>query len=629
MCGIAGITGNDRNALRNMLKVLNHRGPDACVEMDLPDHSVALGHVRLSIIDLDERSNQPFVSSCGRYVLTYNGEIYNYLELRSALERKGYPFRTTSDTEVLLYWIIENGPQGIVALDGMFSFAFLDKSKRKLLLARDHIGEKPLYYSVYKSALKSNAFAFASEIKALREIEGIDLSLDEDGLSDYIRFLYTAAPNTLYKGIRELPPGHCVEVDIDEADIQASRYYNIEDYLAREGELSFQEATDIFREKFFGSISMRLRSDVPIGVYLSGGLDSNAILGAVRSLQPDNDLETFTVKYAGSKVSTQVDESELAAQASEFHRVRNQQWIFTENDNFMDAVNRVTHLFSQPFGNGTAIVADHIASLVSKRCKVGMVGDGGDEILAGYPRYKALNLYKNLQHIPGFLKSGIASCLSIVPESGRFSTKIRRLKQFSMGLKQPMAASFMDWSTYCSTDTLVKEIGLNGLTPYYEDKLALFQRHQNDPIKAAALVDLTSFVPYNLMQSADRTSMAHALELRCPFLSTELIHSALNIPSEHKVKKGQTKPLLAGALPQELPDFIKSQPKRPFNPPMQMFMQRNLASLEALLTSGDSQINQIIPEKFVKGQIDQFKSGQRDNSTFLFGLATLEAWLSQ
>lgn len=625
VCGIAGIVGGNRSSLRKMLEIMKHRGPDARGQVDIPEMDCTLGHVRLSIIDLDPRSNQPFISPCGRFLLTFNGEIYNYLKLRSKLELIGYKFRTRSDTEVLLYWLMEKGKEGLQYLEGMFAFCLVDRSSGKLLLARDQIGEKPLYYTIGRinSDLR---FAFASEIKGLLVIPGIARSLDQEGLSDYLRFLYTTPPNTLYKDIKELPPGHSLEVEVNSLTVTCHKYYDLEEQLVTYSDVTYKQAVDIFYNSFSDSMRLRLKSDVPLSVYLSGGLDSNAILGAARELEPQLFPATFTIRYTGSSLALYGDESELAAKSAAYHGVSNHQIVFTEKAKFLESVERMVDLFDQPFGNSTAVVADKMAQAVSQVCKVALVGDGGDEVLVGYPRYKALPLHQYSQVAPSFLRNILAAGIGILPERGRMATKFRRLKQFARGLRKSLPEAFIEWSTYLDSDSLARATGTKTTTNFYNKLLDTFRRHQDNPVRAAALVDIQSFIPFNLMQAADRTSMAHSLEIRCPFLSPKVIQAILNIPTKYKLSYGRNKPLLVDAYSSSIPRFITVQPKRSFNPPIQGLVRRNLSILNDYLLGPGSQLASIVDRDFVLKELNDFRVGSCDNSTFLWGLATLECW---
>lgn len=628
MCGIAGIVGlsDSQTIVSSMVDKIIHRGPDFSGQVNISDLPGTLGHVRLSIIDLDPRSNQPFVSMCGRYFLSFNGEIYNFLQLKVILEQKGYHFKTSSDTEVLLYWLIENGVEGLQDLEGMFAFGFVDKLERTLLLARDQIGEKPLYYSLFDKEARK-VVAFASEIKAIKVIPEIDTSIDEEGLADYLRFLYTAAPHTLYKGIRELPPGHYLNVNIDQPKENVIKFYDIENQILDSSDISYEDAVSDFRSAFLESMKLRLQSDVPLGIYLSGGLDSNAILASARQLNLQADLETFTIKYGGSSLANSVNESELAKRAAEVQGALNNQILFSNELDFMSAVHHMVDIFDQPFGNSTSVVAEKIAENVSKFCRVALVGDGGDEVLAGYPRYKALPIYQRFQFLPQMVKKGVALGVSPLPERGSLSTRIRRIKQFANGLAKPIAVSFLEWSTYISTDTLNNATGRTQYTKFYSDLLETFNRYHDDPIRGASIVDLKSFVPYNLMQAADRTSMTHALELRCPFLSPKVVELALNLPSNYKIDSSRNKPILIDSMSDSIPDFISKQPKRAFNPPIQELIRKNYKILHEYLLSKNSLTSTLVSKQFINEELEKFRLGKKDNSTLLWGLASLECWL--
>lgn len=624
MCGIAGIVGHERGAISSMLDALAHRGPDARGQIELHRVGATLGHTRFSILDLDARSNQPFQSPCGRWTLTFNGEIYNYGELRGQLEREGVSFRTRSDTEVLLHWLIHHGTNGLERLEGMFAFAFVDSAARTMLLARDPIGEKPLYYARPQGAVR---FAFASETDALLLVPGIDASIDPEGLADYLRFLYTAAPHTLYRGISELEPGSCLELGLDDLTGTPRRYYDLEARTQASFEGTYEDAVDAFRAAFFQSMRLRLHSDVPVGLYLSGGLDSNAILGAARAIAPGLDLNTFTARYDGSQLGRAIDESSLAGRSAQFHGVPNFQVPFREDDDLVGCVERTTNVFGTPFGNATAVIADALAARASTMSRVCLVGDGGDEILAGYPRYKVLPMRRALERVPRAARAMFAAALSGLPEHGASATRVRRAKQFAAGLVKPLPQCFVDWSSYVDADGLHRALGRNVPTAFETTLTDLFARHEHDPIKAAALVDLNSFVPYNLMQAADRTSMVHPLELRCPFLAPPLVELALRIPSRYKTAARRSKPVLADAVRHEMPAFVEREPKRAFNPPMQSYVRSHLDALQRYVTGPQARLRDVVSETFVRGEIELFRAGRRDNSTLLWGLASLEAWM--
>lgn len=628
MCGIAGIAGAGRSRITGLVRALARRGPDAHGVLDVPGLDLALGHTRFAILDLDPRSNQPFESPDGRFALVFNGEIYNYLELRERLAGLGQSFATTSDTEVLLHWLARHGAAGVDQLEGMFAFAFVDRERRTLLAARDPIGEKPFYYAFPRGAHGAR-FAFASELAPLLALEEVDASIDPEGLADYLRFLYTAAPRTLHRGVRELAPGTLLEVDLADPRERTRRYYDLEARTSEPFVGTREDATAAFRAAFDASVALRLRCDVPIGVYLSGGLDSNAILGTARALAPDTRFHTFTARYDGSRLAREHDESAVAAAAARFQRVPNHSIPFGDEDDVLACARRAVELFGQPFGNATCVVADKVASEAARVSRVCLVGDGGDEILAGYPRYHALRWHRAAARAPRWMRRAAAEVAQLVPERGPSATHARRAKMFLRALAQPMAEAFVDWSSYVDDPSLELALGSRERTAFHSSLVELFQRNASDPLRAAALVDFRSFVPFNLMQAADRTSMAHPIELRCPFLATPLVELALRIPGRHKTAPGRTKPLLVDAVRDRLPPFVVDREKRPFNPPMQGWMRAALPQVGELLLGREARLAGVLDRSFVAREVAMFGAGRRDNSTLLFGLLTLEAWLAR
>jgi asparagine synthase (glutamine-hydrolysing) len=627
MCGIAGLVGGDRALLERMSEQLAHRGPDAAGLVEHTDLDVRLAHTRFAIIDLDRRSDQPFVSPCGRYALTFNGEIYNYVELRARLTAVGVEFLTTSDTEVLLQWLIHHGTSGIGDLEGMFAFAFLDRGRRALLLARDPIGEKPLFYAL-PTGSDAPRFAFASELRALLAVPGVDLCLDEDALADWLRFLYTAAPRTLYRGIRELAPGHRLEIALDSVSDRPTRTYDLESRIPMfDGDA--RAAADAFRTAFRDSVRLRLRSDVPIGLFLSGGLDSNAILAAARSVEPSARIETYTARWSGSPEARARDESIDAANSARVHGVPHHALEFGEDQDLEAAVERALHLFGTPFGNSTALVSDRLAGEASRLGRVCLVGDGGDELLAGYPRHRALLAQGRLSALPRALHGLPSAIAELFPERGANATGVRRARSFLRSIGRPLGEAFLDWTGYVDDAGLARALGARARSGQHATMLELFTRNAADPLRAAALVDLCSFVPFNLMTSADRTGMAHPLELRSPFLAPPLVELALSLPAAFKVRRGRVKPVLVDALGAQLAPGVATRRKKPFNPPVRPWLARHERELGRMLVGATSELGHVVSPSWLRTELAAFRAGQRDNSTLLFGLATLSAWLSR
>lgn len=625
MCGIAGIFGRQRQQVPAMLQRMQSRGPDAMRQHAISQLDAVLGHVRLSILDLDPRSHQPFASPCGRYQLVFNGEIYNYLTLREQLERRGVRFATRSDTEVLLHWLIAHGHAGLRDLEGMFALALLDVEQDQLLLARDHIGEKPLYYA--QNPQDADDFAFASDLQALRLIDWVDTSTNLTAVTDYLRFLYSPHPNTLYEGIRELPPGSFV-VRQRGCLGTVQKFYDLESAVEPQEACSYDQAVEQFRERFHESVRMRLQSDVPVGLFLSGGLDSNSILAAANQLGAARQLKAYTVSY-DQRGTADGDESHLARQAAEHFGVEHHVAPFADDQPLLATVERTLQLFGQPYGNATVLVSDMISQAAAQRSRVCLVGDGGDELLSGYPRHRALPWLSRYRRWLRPFSGGLRWIAGRTPAAGPWEVQVHRLRRLSETLTLPLGESFLRWTTYMPGETIRAATGLACDSGFYEQLNDVFQRNQAKPLLAASLVDLQSFVPCKLMHCADRAGMAHSLELRCPFLAPPLIETALGFPEAVKLRGRRVKPILADACWDQLPPTIRTQPKRPFNPPLRRYLRGRMEELTDRLTASDSSATQLLGAPLISQTLTEFKTGQRDHSTLLWGLLVLNQWLDE
>ncbi len=625
MCGIAGIVGKDHYLIEKVLSTIESRGPDFQGTTVIGNGRGVLGHRRLAILDLNPRSNQPFWSECGRYCLVYNGEIYNYIELRQELIRGGELFRTQSDTEVLLKWIIAYGIEGLCELDGMFAFALYDDMDQSIVLARDPLGEKPLYYA-WGGRSREN-FAFCSEIQGLKLIPHVDLGIDSSGISTYLQFLYTAPPHTMYKGIRELPPGCWGMLSLNDLSFFIKRYFDLEEAVEQ---VSQEDPDPIegFKRRFFCSIERRLRSDVPVAIYLSAGLDSNAILSAARFLHnQDIKLKAFSIRYSGSRQAEAYDESSIAAEVALRSGCEIDIVDFSMKKSWQETAYRTLDIFKQPFGNPTAIVADQIANYASQSCRVALVGDGGDEICVGYPRYKALPFQLISRYFPSVFKKKLTRISSFMCQLFGKPDLQRRVSKFISSLGQSPAQAFLDWSTYVSATEMPHVIGKDMESEFYLGLLNIFERNQFDLYRAASLVDLMSFVPFNLMQAADRTSMAHSLEVRSPFLSIDLVTYSIAQPSNVRVRRSIKKPMLVNAIGPLLPREILGQPKKPFNPPIRDYIASQFKSIRSVLCNRNAQLNCYVNPTWIDQQLRCFQVGEVENSTLIWGLLVLECWL--
>lgn len=633
MCGVALAAGRDREAeTRRMVGMLELRGPDGTHVVDFPHHGLCLGHTRLSIIDLSDAGRQPMESSCGRYVLTFNGEIYNYIELKERLEEsRRRRLRSASDTEVFLELMAQGGREELCHVDGMYAFALYDRQEATVLLARDSFGEKPLYYSV-RRADGDWRVAAASEPRCLLSLDWVDRSIDEKAVYDYLTFLYTAAPVTFWSGVTELKPGNTVEVDLREqrvgptVRVSTPRDIVLDSIRSRDTRGDHDRtAAELVRR----SVEVRLRSDVPLGVYLSAGLDSNVICSVStdhRRSTGGESVQTFTMDYAGLGAS----ERSVASAAASYHGAENEQVLLAPGSGLPEMASRALELFSGPFGNFTALAADSMAEVVSRTLRVALVGDGGDELFGGYPRYRALRYrgaFAATKAVSVPVTKGALVALRRRPHSAWY----RRGRQFVRAASLDPSDAFLDWSTYLTREDLRGLAGASATSPFREDMVSVFDEVHHasgDATLAAAAVDLESFVPYNLMQSADRTSMAHSLELRSPFLQADLLRMMSRVPTQRRVPlTGGSKPLLRHNRHFDLYPPVRREPKRAFNPPLATILRSNRPWVEdTLLTSGGGVLSQVCDSRGVDPFVRAFFSDGYDNSTLLWGLLLLAQW---
>jgi len=619
VCGIAGIAGDRDEALAlRMTRALAHRGPDA--EAFYHGAGVSLGHRRLSIIDLAGGA-QPMGDGTGRYHLVFNGEVYNFQQLRLALEAKGHAFQTRSDTESVLHACIAHGAAAPGLLRGMFAFAFWDGAERRLLLARDPIGIKPLYYAVVGDRL-----LFGSEMKAILACPEVNRALDPQALDDYLGLLYTAPPRTIFQGIRELPPGHLAEWQ--DGELRIRRYWRLD--------LATEERTE---EAWLGAVEAALResidgcriSDVPIGAYLSGGLDSATIVARMAE-SAGQTVNTFTVGFAAE--GARYDESAQArALAAHFGTVHHP--LRAEAD-ILEVLPEVVRAFDSPFGNPTALLSFLLAGAVREHVKVVLSGDGGDEAFGGYPRYFGMQWAAGYSRLPHFLRARVlhplAQCL---PESTSGFHALRRIREFAAGGLLSPADRYAAWVGYYNraerhalyTPEMRGAVGAHDafdfIRGYYHEASA-----QADSPAAAMYTDIHTFLPCNVLQYGDRTSMAHGLEARVPFADHHLIQTLARIPSALKLKDRRGKYLMRRLLAPQVPPEVSRRPKLGFNPPMGVWLNTTLRPLAEEALSAETLARRgLFQHGPVAAMLADHRGGRRDYTWHLWALIALEAWM--
>ena len=610
MCGIIGFNF-EAPAGSNYLSIADYRGPDNSSSRSYG--SFTLGHNRLSIIDLTTEANQPFVSACGNYVIVFKGEAYNYKEIRKKLESK-YAFRTNSDTEVILYNYIEKKEKCLEDFIGMFSFTIYDIKNDVLFGARDRLGIKPFVY--YQNG---EQFAFASEIKVIKELVN-GLTLNKEAIGQYLRYLYVPSPNSVYREIKKLEPAHYFIYQ--KGELKITKYWDPIDFIglkttAKEENL-LEELDDLLND----AVRLRMIADVELGSFLSGGIDSSAILYymAKNSNKPIN---TFTLGFAGAD---KYDETSDAQKMADHFNTNHHEIII--HPNVTDLLPKMVRHFNEPFGNPTAILIHELTRETKKYATVALAGDGGDEIFGGYPRYEAALLYDKIKFVPRVFWKILNPFFKIISEDTSGNHKFRRIKTFVNSLTKPLDEMYEDWIGYFS----VKEI--NELFKVQQD----FHKAVSEVFNAiptngllikTSITDLKTFLVNNLLYYGDAMSMANSFEVRVPLIDHRIVEFMTSISSDYRIKDGQTKYLIKKLLKGKVPDEIISKPKLGLNPPMGMWLKNDLQGFISTYLSKESVENRGINYEFVSNLLKEHHSGKRDRSLYLWSLIVLEEWHRQ
>ena len=622
MCGIVGIyqaTGRDRYGLddvRAMADAMVHRGPD---DDGFVEHGpMKVGMRRLSIIDL-AGGQQPIPNADSSVFAFNNGEIYNYKRLRKELEARGYPFRTESDTEVIAHAYDEFGDEFVTRLEGMFACAVVDTRRQKLLLARDRMGIKPLYY-----VENDDGLAFASEIKSLLALPGIAAKVDVDSLVDYLSIGYAVAPTTIFEGIKKLPPASTLTVDSNGVDIRAywSPPTNVDESPG------FDEWQEKIRAELSRSVSDHLVADVPIGAFLSGGIDSSAVCYLMAE-HSDAELNTYSIGYTGGATEQYYNELSYAKQVADQLGSRHRE-IEVQPDVASLLPKLIWHL-EEPISDSAITTTFLVSELAAKSVKVILSGVGGDELFAGYNRYLGGHYHAYLDRLPRWCWQGVLPKLAAVLPSGRQN----RLMDMSRYAKRFFEASRLDHSEryafYLATanrETLRSLLG--GTAANAENGLVDAARGESgieDELLRLFRIDWQTQLAENLLLLTDKMTMACSLECRVPFLDHRLVELAASVPSEHKLPDGRLKGLLKSALADVLPADIIDRRKRGFGAPVGAWFKRELLSLRGELL-GDRGLGarDILDPSAIQAVCDVHDQNRSDFTDLILVLMNLEIW---
>ncbi|MBI1893824.1 MAG: asparagine synthase (glutamine-hydrolyzing) [Candidatus Rokubacteria bacterium] len=616
MCGIAGVLRQDgkpvgEQLLRAMTSILAHRGPDG--EGYLIRRPVGLGHRRLAIIDLVS-GHQPMANEDGSVALVFNGEIYNFRELRRELEVHGHVFRTTSDSEVILRAYEAYGVECLGRLRGMFAFAIWDGRRRRLFLARDRVGIKPLVY-----AWDGRRLLFASELKAILQDPSVPRDLDWEALRDYLTFSYIPSPRTIFRGIRKLAPASYLVLDLDRGEPEVRRYWDLQ-FLPDETRTE-AEWVEGLRWRLQDSVRSHLVSDVPIGAFLSGGMDSSTVV-ALMSQEVGEPVRTFSIGF------DEADFDELRYARAVARRYGTDHYEFVVKPDALEAMPRLMWQFDEPFADSSAVPTYYVSKITREHVTVALSGDGGDENFAGYGRYlQALRWHERLDHPLGAIARPLFRLAASLLAPGA------RGRGYLELLGSEPTERYFRMVTYQRTGTLRRL-----LTPDAQAHVApivtpaLFRQlvregRASDYLATLQYLDVRTYLPEDILTKIDRTSMLVSLETRVPLLDHLLMEYVARMPSRLKLRNGAGKAVLKGVMAEDLPSEILGRRKMGFGVPIGTWFRRELAGYaREILVDRRTRQRGLINAHAVEALLEEHRTGKRERSSQIWLLLCLEEW---
>lgn len=624
MCGIAGFTQYRKDVadvsglLDQMGTAIQHRGPDAAgVYMD---EQVAMVHRRLSIIDLSESGAQPMHSPSGRYVTVYNGEIYNFQSLRTELEEDGLSFRGSSDTEVLIALYEKHGAKCLDLLNGMFALAIWDKQDQVLFLARDRLGKKPLYF--YQ---KDERFLFASEIKSILCAQAIDRSIRSDAVQDYFFYQYVPDPKTIFKFIHKLSPGHWMTVDRHGTTQQ--QYWDVSFAKTHTG--TREQIEEELVELLDDSVRVRMVSDVPLGAFLSGGVDSSAVVGLM-ARNSETPVTTCAIGFNNKKF----DEVTYAANVAEQFKTRHHELIV--QDNVEANLVSIATYFDEPFADPSFVPTYYVAKLARTMVTVALAGDGGDENFGGYSKYLDDQRENRLRKwVPGAIPQAVAGSLSRMLADSPVN-QLRRGSSLLNSLSGDSARGFALTNSFFRGhiwDRLVTGQFANDVAGY--DSAEITRNYYStadtdDHLSRLLYTDIKSYLPGDILVKVDRMSMANSLETRAPILDYRVVEFAATLPSDMKIRNGEGKSVLKTSLEGFLTDDTLYRKKMGFSVPLASWLRNEIAVVaEKYLLAENNGLSNFFSLSEIRGLWLEHQSEKRDYSQELWSLLVFEIWWQQ
>lgn len=616
MCGICGFTWRDETLIRSMAETLTHRGPDQdgfyCSEQ------VSLGHRRLSIIDLSENGRQPMFNEDGSVVVVFNGEIYNFAELRTELEQKGHVFSSRSDTEVIIHGYEEWGLDSINRLRGMFGYALYDLKNKRLLLVRDRIGIKPIYYHYHQGQLR-----FASEIKAILEDPQVERRVNYQALYDYLGFEFVPAPQTMFENIHKLPAGHYLLLENDELSIE--QYWDLS--LKQDDSISsFAEAVEKMREHLDHAVKSHLVSDVPLGVFLSGGLDSSCIVALMRR-HISGSLKTFTIGYEDKSFS-ELDYAEIVANHCDTeHKVLMLDTLRPEY------VEQTLYHLDEPMTDLSTVPLYLLCKQAREHVTVCLSGEGADESFAGYDRFKAsrLNRWFGIMPTP-IRREVIGRMVNLLPDQPQKKGAINMLKRFVEGSNLDSGGEHLRWQYFLNQKLEENLFDTSFKSRIDRDPFRQVKDYSDrcdagdDALNREIYLDMRFMMTDSVLMKVDRMSMASSLEIRVPLLDHVLVEYMASLPGDWKLKKLTTKYIFRSALEGLLPDKVIYRGKQGYSLPVKHLLRGDLHDYMVELINDSTLIRENMDHGYITTLIDEHCSMKQNHNHILWALINVAIW---
>jgi asparagine synthase (glutamine-hydrolysing) len=621
MCGIVGtvdFTGRPVAdvALNAMAELVRHRGPDSHGQWARAGSgpAAAFGHRRLAVLDLRDCASQPMHNTAcvdaGRatpLVLVFNGEIYNYRELRAGLIARGHHLQSDSDSEAILHLFEEQGPDCVRDLRGMFALAIWDEAGRRLFCARDRIGKKPFYYRYH-----NGRFWFASEVRAILSDPDVPVRVKPAAIETYVRLGYVPGPESAFEGIERLQPGHIAVVD--ERGVHRRRYWQLAYTPKRQ--LGEQDAIAELRAKLQEAVRIRLVSDVPLGAFLSGGIDSSAVVAAM--CRESATVETFSIGFD----DPEYNELPYAREVSSQFGTRHHEFVVTPDA--VGVASRLAWHYGEPYADSSAIPTYYLSQLARQHITVALNGDGGDESFGGYTRYAAYRAALKYQRLPGVVRKP-AEALATRLRAASAKSSAHRIKRFFKGAALPPHRLYASWSQYFEGhDDLLQ-------APAHSDPLDRLRSEftragELDPAETAMSADVALYLPDDLLVKVDIATMAHGLEARSPFLDHHVMEFAASLPVEYKVHGHAKKWLLKRALRGHVPDAVLDRPKMGFGVPLDRWFRTGLKEIASDLLGGPDAGRGYFRHGAVQRLLQEHQSGRAAHGQRLWCVLMLEIW---